>query len=390
MDYTAENLGFKIRKALRYIRLYGLTRTWVKIQGQYHMKRRFDPLPPQGDPAPEGGHVGLIGCGNYAFSNIAHYLHKRRHGVMRAAMDVDIHRAASLYQKYGLRYYTDDARRIINDPAIDLVYIASNHASHAEYAIQALDAGKNAHIEKPHVVSENQLLRLCRAASRSRGRVNLGFNRPGSPIGRAIKERLASQEGPVMMNWFIAGHEISADHWYFKEEEGGRVLGNLCHWTDFVYQMVDAERRYPITITPTRGAKSDCDIAVTFLFGDESIAAITFSAKGHTFEGVRERFAAHRGDVLIAMDDFQTLTVEVIEKKHRIRRLFRDHGHEANILRSYDMAREGVTGNDESTIAYIWETGELFLKTREALEKNAAVLVEAFSRDRLFSAKSPS
>ena len=55
--------------------------------------------------------------------------------VLRGAMDVDIHKAASLYEQFGLRYYSDDAEEIIADPAIDLIYIASNHASHAEYAI---------------------------------------------------------------------------------------------------------------------------------------------------------------------------------------------------------------------------------------------------------------
>ncbi len=381
MDYTRQELGFRVRKVLRYVRLYGLQRTLAKVQGQYHMKRHFDPLPPLGDSQP-GGHIGLIGCGNFAFSTIAYYLHKQQRGLMRAAMDINIHRAASLYRHYGLRYYTDDAERILADPAIDLIYIASNHASHAEYAIRALRAGKNVHIEKPHVVSEDQLQRLCRAMGESSGRVNLGFNRPNSRIGRAIKAQLDEQEGAAVFNWFIAGHEIAPDHWYFREEEGGRVLGNLCHWTDFVLQLVPPEGRYPITITPTRAGQSDCDIAVTYVFGDGSIAAITFSAKGHTFEGVRERFAAHRGNVLISMDDFQTLTVEVVEKKTHVRHLFRDHGHQENVLRSL-----GLSGNASCdgacSVKYVWETAELFLKTREALETNRVLTVEAFDPSRL-------
>lgn len=369
---------------LRYVRLYGVPRTLVKVQGQYHMKRRFNPLPPLGEPS-AGGHVGLIGCGNFAFSNIAYYLHKHHHGLMRAAMDADIHRAASLYQRYGLRYYTDEAERIIADPEIDLVYIASNHATHAEYAIRALEAGKSVHIEKPHVVSEDQLHRLCRAMAESTGRVNLGFNRPNSRIGRAIKAHLDSQEGAAMLNWFIAGHEIAPDHWYFKEEEGGRVLGNLCHWTDFVFQLVPPEKRHPITITPTRAEKSDCDIAVTYVFGDGSIAAITFSAKGHTFEGVRERFAAHRGNVLIAMDDFQTLTVEIVERKQHLRQRYRDHGHQENILRSLRLASGNTRPEDPCPVDYVWETGQLFLKTREALETNQVVTVDAFDPARVSS-----
>lgn len=378
MDYTGQAFSFKVKKALRYVRLYGLARTLVKIKGQYHMKKRYARLPEVSLRPEHKGHVGIIGCGNFAFSNIAYYLRKNYGDVVRGAMDVDVHKAASLYESYGLAYYTDDAGRIMSDPAIDLVYIASNHASHAEYAVQALRAGKNVHIEKPHVVREEQLERLCMAMSAEKGRVNLGFNRPHSGIGRMIKHYLDSQSGPAVYNWFIAGHEIAPEHWYFKEEEGGRVLGNLCHWTDFVLQLVAAENRYPLMINPTRGRKSDCDIAVTYIFGDESIAAITFSAKGHTFEGVRERFAAHRGNVLVSMDDFKDMTVEVVEKKKKVSLRFRDHGHEVNIKRSYEMVRPR---RDEvpagSSVEYVWETGNLFLKTREALEKNETVILDS-------------
>jgi predicted dehydrogenase len=377
LDYTAKKIAFKARKSIRYIGLYGFARTWAKIQGQYHMKRRFDQLPAV--ECSKGGHIGLIGCGNFAYSNIAYYLDKQKRGIVRAAMDVDINRAASLCRKYGLRYYTDNAEQIIRDPEIDLIYIASNHASHAEYAIDALNAGKSVHIEKPHVVNGEQLLRLCQAMSTSKGRVNLGFNRPNSRIGNEIRAALMAEQGPSMLNWFVAGHEIASDHWYFSPEEGGRILGNLCHWTDFVYRMIDDDRKFPIIITPTRAQKSDCDIAVTFVFGDGSIAAITFSAKGHTFEGVRERFAAHRGNVLISMDDFKTLTIEIVEQKKRTTHLFRDHGHQQNILGSLNMISNESGSEAGCEVKYVWETAELFLKTREALEKNCNVRVDAFN-----------
>jgi len=384
MDYTTQTLAFKMKKTLRYVRLYGVRRTLIKVKGQYHMKKQYASLPPLPATPEEGGHVGLIGCGNFAFSNIAYYLKKNYGRVMRGCMDIDIHKAASLFDEYGLRYYTDAAEKIISDPAIDLVYIASNHASHAEYAIDALRGGKSVHIEKPHVVREDQLERLCAAMAQSKGKVGLGFNRPNSRIGRTIKRYLDSQSGPAMFNWFIAGHEISSDHWYFKEEEGGRILGNLCHWTDFVFQLVPPENRFPITITPTRGEKSDCDIAVTYAFGDESIAAITFSAKGHTFEGVRERFAAHRGNVLISMDDFKSLTIEVVEKKHKVVLIFRDHGQELNIRRSYEMVRpRAESAPPGCCVDYVWETAELFLKTRQALEENRSVVVHPLDMSRL-------
>ena len=270
-----------------------------------------------------------------------------------------------------------------HDAEFNAWYNASNHASHAEYAIRALERGKAVHIEKPHVVNRDQLLRLCRAMRAGGGSVNLGFNRPLSNIGQRIKRALDSQQGPAMLNWFVAGHEINPDHWYFKEEEGGRILGNLCHWTDFVYRMTGPATRFPVTITPTRAERSDCDIAVTYLFGDGTIAAITFSAKGHTFEGVRESLAAHRGDVLVAMSDFKHLVIENVARKERNRRLFRDHGHERTIKTSYGMSERGGATFGGSGVAYVWETAELFLGTKQALAQRRQVTLEPFTDARL-------
>jgi predicted dehydrogenase len=304
-------------------------------------------------------------------------------------MDIDIHRAASLARRYGLAYYTADADELLTDPAIDLVYIASNHASHADYAVRALAANKSVHIEKPHVVNEAQLVRLVDAVEQSRGRVSLGFNRTKSQIGRAIAEALSQAAGPAMLNWFIAGHEIPPDHWYFRPEEGGRVLGNLCHWTDFTLQLVDSTSRYPIVINPTTHT-SDSDICVSYLFGDGSVAAVTFSAKGHTFEGVKEVFSGHRGDVLITMRDFDDLVIDVRERRTKLSHRYRNHGHEASIMDSYAMVRPSVGDEFNGVSArYIWETGELFLKTRDALETGRSLVIESGDRSLRSPARQP-
>jgi hypothetical protein len=139
--------------------------------------------------------------------------------------------------------------------------------------------------------------------------------------------------------------------------------------------MMPPDRRFPIEITPVRSAKSDCDIAVGYTFGDGSIAALTFSAKGHTFEGVKERYAAHRGDVLVAMDDFQYLRVDDRDRISNIRLWNRDHGHDAAIRRSYELCRDKSAVG--CTIQYVSEIGQLILRTREALEKSRPITLFA-------------
>jgi len=378
-DYTRADFLFKIRKAVRYLGLYGLSRTLVKIKGQYHIKATAGFNGPRWvnpgckDPDAASRKVAIIGCGNYSFSNIAYYLAKRDPGFLRITFDIQKSRSRSLCKAYGGSYAVADWKEITEDPRVKIVFIASNHASHAEYAEACIEAGKHVHIEKPHVVNQEQLDRLLAAMRRyPQSKVFLGFNRPRSRLFRELQEVLASEPGPLMVNWFIAGHEISDDHWYFDEKEGGRVLGNLSHWTDLTLHLVTLEKAFPCTIIPATPAGAKSDFVVSIIFADQSCASITFSAKGPTFEGVREVLNVHKGNVLANLADFQTLACEVIEKKAKKKLRFRDHGHEANIVHSVAASEEDEGGEAAS---YVDATARFFLAIRQAIDCGEKVVL---------------
>jgi predicted dehydrogenase len=325
--------------------------------------------------------IGIVGCGNYSFSNIAYYLKKRHGKVIAACMDIDINKAASLALYYKVPFYTDKIEDILRLDNLNLIYIASNHASHAEFAVQCLERGMDVYIEKPHVVTEDQLYRLVNTIKTSSNNVFLGFNRPGSKFGQIILNYLSKESGPGMFNWFITGHQIDPDHWYSKPSEGGRVLGNLCHWTDFLLWLLPAEKAYPIEIIPVSYKKGDSDIAIIYKFNEGTIGAITFSAKGHTFEGVREKFNAQKGDCLISMSDFQNLRIDVLDKKKTWHTFHRDHGHKINIIRAMQEVHSEKEFDRIKKLSYIWNTGWLFLKTREALETDKIVRINSYEQE---------
>jgi predicted dehydrogenase len=174
-----------------------------------------------------------------------------------------------------------------------------------------------------------------------------------------------------MINWFVAGHEIPDEHWYFNEKEGGRVLGNLCHWTDLTLHLVTMEKAFPCKIVPATPAGAKSDFVVSVIFADRSCASITFSAQGYMFEGVREVLNLLKGNVIANLTDFQTLTVDVVEKKKKVHLRHRDHGHEANIFHSLDgAAKDGVPGED---ISYVAATAKFFLAIRQAIDSGQTV-----------------
>ena len=99
-DYVNENLIFKIRKVMRYIKLYGISRTIIKVKGQYHMQKKFKDYPSYNISNHSKKNIAIVGCGNFAYSNIAYYLRKNFGDVIRVSMDKNIDRAASLFKDF--------------------------------------------------------------------------------------------------------------------------------------------------------------------------------------------------------------------------------------------------------------------------------------------------
>ena len=105
------------------------------------------------------------------------------------------------------------------------------------------------------------------------------------------------------------------------------------------------------------------------------LGAITFSEKEEPFEGIKEKFCAHKGNCLITMEDFQRMTVEV-----RIANEFTATSSVITVTAttssgSFDNAMQQWPYDREQQIARIANTAVLFLKTKEALERKQPLVV---------------
>src|SRR5262249_59878642 len=85
------------------------------------------------------------------------------------------------------------------------------------------------------------------------------------------------------------------------------------------------------------------------------------------------------GEVVLVVDDLGRVRIDIGRRRSEWREPRRDHGHEAMILRSYALTGRRGAATPGETAAYVWETGELFLRTREALDADRAVVVEPYA-----------
>jgi predicted dehydrogenase len=141
--------------------------------------------------------VGLIGtgymgkCHALAWNSVKAVFGDGPRPVLVHLAEVDSALAAERAEEFGFAKSTEDWRKLIADPNVDVVSVTTPNAFHAEMAIAALEAGKHVWCEKPMAPALADAKRMA-AAARAAGKVTaLGYNYIQNPAIRHIRKLLA-------------------------------------------------------------------------------------------------------------------------------------------------------------------------------------------------------
>ena len=323
-----------LRKSIRYIGLYGPMRTLYKIAGR---SRRTIPLVLRTRPDAD---IGLIGCGQFGFATVGYFISRRFGGRFRWCYDPDTAAAHSFQSAYRVANRASDAAQILADPAVKLVYIASNHHSHTDYACAALAAGKDVYVEKPVSVTQAQLAQLIAARARHAGRLFAGYNRPFSGAIRYLRTACSQgTTGGVSLNCFVSGHQIAADHWYRDPQEGTRICGNAGHWIDLFVHLLGWRSTHPdtfrLSLVSAIPSEADDNFALSIASDQGDLFTLMLTARLEPFEGINETINIQTGDITCKIDDFRRLTLWQGTKVHNRRFWPKDVGHRNAILQPF-------------------------------------------------------
>jgi predicted dehydrogenase len=194
---------------------------------------------------------------------------------------------------------------VIADPDADTIFIATRHDTHARFAAEALRAGKHVFCEKPLALDSKGLAEVMAAAREAPGTLTVGFNRRFAPLLQKAKAALEPRSGPLVMLYRINAGAIPGDSWIQREEGGGRIVGEVCHFVDaltFVAGSLPVEAQ-------ALAARNRVDaVSILVRFADGSTGTIVYSSLGDA--GVpKEYVEAFADGRVIQLDDFRRLTV---------------------------------------------------------------------------------
>ena len=106
---------------------------------------------------------GIITAGKIARKFTRGVLNSRT-GRIAAVGSRSLERAQCFAREFGIPGYYDSYQAVIEDPEVDVLYVATPHPMHAEWAIRAAQAGKHVLCEKPIGMNSHEAASIVDAA----------------------------------------------------------------------------------------------------------------------------------------------------------------------------------------------------------------------------------
>ena len=304
--------------------------------------------------------LGCIGAGVHALSSLYPHLPGLPVNLAGLATATGLS-AHSVAKKYGFSYCTTDYQKILDDPDIDAVMIATRNDLHAPMAIDALHAGKDVFVEKPLATDIDGLRRVVEAWNESGQRLMVGFNRRYSPLAQRMKEFFGNRSTPVVLHYRVNAGQIPPEHWVHDDEQGGGMLiSECCHFIDFMQFITGARpvQVYARAIEPTGTLQKYDNFQATLTFDDGSLGTVTYTTLGDP-SYPKETVEVFCDNAVGRITDFRDLELRRDGKASRERRwLAQDKGFAGELLAFAKGEVPDFAGSVSTTLATFlaWES----------------------------------
>lgn len=280
--------------------------------------------------------IGFIGAGSFAQNFLLPNLSGEN------LVNVATSRATTarnVADKFGFDNCTGDADTIINNDAINTVFIATPHHLHANYVIQALNANKNVFVEKPLSLTKEELEDIVIAESNSKAQVMVGFNRRFAPQIIDLKNDL-SNDLPKAINYRINAGKLPVDHWTQDPEiGGGRIIGEACHFIDLCTFIADS----PIVKVDANALKDVNNlldtVSISLAFENGSVASISYFSNGSKKLN-KEYLEVFCGEKTIVLDDFKSIDI-LGKKQSKSKSSSQNKGHAKEVELFLEAIKKG-------------------------------------------------
>jgi predicted dehydrogenase/threonine dehydrogenase-like Zn-dependent dehydrogenase len=261
-------------------------------------------------PASDRVGIGFVGAGSFAGTVLVPAFKRAGFDRLVAVASASGLSARHLAERAGFERAVSGPEAVIADPDVGVVVVATPHATHSDITVRALAGGRHVFCEKPLALTLEQLDEVEQAWRAGDKVLFVDFNRRWSDAVAQVREHLSAVVDPLVVTYRVNAGALPASHWYHDRRQGGRVLGEVCHFVDTCSAIVGADAVDVQALGSGVGERLlDQDVVVSLRYPGGSLATISYASGG--FPGqAKERIDVLGGGHSATVVDFTSLELD--------------------------------------------------------------------------------
>ncbi len=188
-----------------------------------------------------------------------------------------------------------DFDEMLKNPEIDIISICLPSGIHAEFAVKALEAGKNVLVEKPIDITVEAAMKIEEARVRTGKKVGCIYQNRNHAVMKPLKEAIESGKlgrlflGTFAVKWYREqSYYDGATCWHgtWEMDGGGSLINQAIHTLDLMQWLMDSK---PVSVTSTMSInnhKIDTEDLTASIFRFENGATATFLSTTCCYPGL--------------------------------------------------------------------------------------------------------
>ncbi|CAG7618730.1 Gfo/Idh/MocA family protein [Paenibacillus allorhizosphaerae] len=259
----------------------------------------------------------IVGCG--AISS-AHFtgIERAEEAELVAVCDADPNRAEQHAQRYNVRKYTDYGK-LLADPDVDVVCLATPSGVHPQQTIMAAQAGKHIVCEKPIAIRLDDVERMISACAEAGVQLATIFPRRVSPAAIYVKRllddgklgKLSLCSGYVKFYRSQAYYDSAGWRGTWAMDGGGAMMNQGIHTIDLLQWLAGPVRSLFGYARPVlRNIEVEDTAVVSLQFQSGALGSIEATTTAHKQPDHRIIIHGDRGTVELTGDEVTALAID--------------------------------------------------------------------------------
>jgi 1,5-anhydro-D-fructose reductase (1,5-anhydro-D-mannitol-forming) len=191
---------------------------------------------------------GVIGIGIHANRFVGPAINRAADTSFVSVCSRSLDRAKDFASKHGVKRCYDSYEKMLEDPEVDVIYIATPNNLHRQNTVQAARAGKHVLCEKPMALSEEDCNVMIEACEKNSVKLGVDFQNRYHPAHVEVRRLIQNGTiGEIKVARAQYSHGFLQGHWggRWRDDPGtagaGALMATALHPIDLLRFVMDSE-----------------------------------------------------------------------------------------------------------------------------------------------------